>query len=194
MPSLMCDTVRREGEKQQLCDTGVVSIRPQDARWNVHPRAARSGCCAWHLRPLPRLTAGIGMKPEAASPSRVLFYLSECASDLSGRTAHKDPSLKACLLLLSFSSVTLLPVKDENESPDSLAPPVSAGAWTLPLCVWLLRVISASSFFFHGFATQRLSATHWSSKRLLLFPFFFFFENSYTAVHWLTSDNLHSVL
>lgn len=52
----------------------------------------------------PRLTAGIGMEPAAASKSQVLFYLSESASDLSGRTPQKDPSLKA----VCFYSPSLL--------------------------------------------------------------------------------------
>lgn len=52
----------------------------------------------------PRLTAGIGMEPAAASKSQVLFYLSESASDLSGRTPQKDPSLKA----VCFYSASLL--------------------------------------------------------------------------------------
>lgn len=144
-------------------------------------RAARSGCCAWHLGPLPRLTAGIGMEPEAASRSQVLFYLSESASDLSGRTPHKDPSLKACLHLLSFS-VTLLSAKDENESPGSSAPHVGPLSWTL------LRVISACSYFFHDFANERVSATQDGANKHLRH---FFFFNPYT---FHSSPNLLSVL
>lgn len=62
-----------------------------------------------------------------------------------------------------------------------------------PRHLTLQRVISASSYFFHGFATQRPNRVRLTDLPSTTDSFFFIFENPYT-VHLWTSHNLHSVL
>lgn len=191
MPSLLGWYHSARGRK-----TTVVRCMPKDERWNVHPRAACGGCFAWHLRPLPRLTAGFGKKPEAASWSRVLFYLSESASDLSGRTALKDPSLKACLLLLPFSFVTLVPAKDENESPGSPASRASTLALTCPSVFNSAAGNLCKLIFLSWICNQTTkydSLLIYQASQSFFFFCLFFLENPCT-VHLWNSHNLHSVL
>lgn len=73
-----------------------MKAHPEDGRWNVQPRAARSGCWARQLRPLShcRNWQGTG----SSSKSQVLFYLSERTSDLSRRTPQWDLPLRAVCL------------------------------------------------------------------------------------------------
>lgn len=179
-----------QAKNQKLSDACAVCDHPKDEGWNVQPRAARSGCCAWHLGPC--LTAGIGVEPAASLRARCCFiYLK--AQVTFPEECRRETCLKGLSAFPLFSSVTYLPVKYEIESHQAclyctgnrpsmnlwiwtMAPwfsSVSHEVWMVPLMIAPFepqkRVFSLMLMFVNVASFYHISAKHdWHQGGMLI--------------------------